>query len=346
VSGILDNKSRVLDTIVTLAGRKQIASGKLQIKYVSFTDASTYYAADLISGSADATTRIYLEQCSLPQDQITLEADDSGRIKPFGNDAGITVKDGQILAYSFDALTSSVLTGSNQGLYFVRGTEFASSAGLLLESSINNFNKLRSIGTKDRLFEDDGFGVGNSEIEFVVSNDRPISDSSHFAENINHLDSLFNDVKLSGVKNFMFLPPVNKRDDFTPQQQATYKGNTLISSVLKDHRQTSPIQLGHYKPWGRTHIHGLSANQLEYELQHFERTGFSKLISIDPTSKNNDIIGQFFEIDHHDMKKLDVIDFGKYEWHGSVRQAFFIGKVMVDENDNHTFIHIFTLVFG
>lgn len=340
MSGILDNKSRVLDTIVTQEGRKQIASGKLQIKYVSFTDASTYYAADLISGSVDATTRIYLEQCSLPQDQITLEADDSGRLQPFSNNENVVVKDGQILAYSFSASTSSIISGSDQKMIFLRGDEFASTAGALLESSIDNFNKLRLIGTKDHLFEDDGFGFGNSNIEFVISNARPISDATHYAENINHLESLFNDVKLSNTKNFMFLPPVNKHNDSISSQQQT------INSVLRDHRQTSRIQLGHYKPWGRTHVNNLSARQIEYELEHFERTGFSKLIMIDPTSKNNNITGQFFEIDHHTMKKLDVIDFGKYEWHGSTHHAFFVGKVMTDQNNTHTFIHIFTLVFG
>ena len=346
MSGILDNKSRVLDTIVTLSGRKQISSGKLQIKYVSFTDVLTHYQADLISGSVDATTRIYLEQCSLPQDQITLEADDSGRIQPFNNDMDVTVKDGQFISYSFDAPTSLVLTGSGQSSYLLRGEEFASTAGLLLESSLQNFNKLRSIGTKDKLFEEDGFGFGNSNVEFVISNERPINNPSRFAANINHLESLFNDVRFSNVENFMFLPPVNKQSDSTPKQQSTAAGNSATRNFLQDHRQTSHIQLGHYKPWGRTHILGLTPNQLEHELLHFSRIGFSKKISIDPTSRNNNIIGQFFEINHHIMNKLDVIKFEKYVWNGSVKNAFFIGKVMVDENNNHTFIHLFTLVFG
>ena len=85
MSGILDSKSRVLDTIVTSLGRQQIADGKLNIRYVSFTDALTFYKADLVSGTQDATRRIYLESCNLPQDQITFEADDCGKIMPFGN---------------------------------------------------------------------------------------------------------------------------------------------------------------------------------------------------------------------------------------------------------------------
>lgn len=330
--GILDSKSRVLDTIVTLEGRRQISSGKLRVKYVSFTDTATYYKADVASGSADATVRLYLEANHLPQDQITFEADDSGLLKPFGNSDGTQVKNGQILAYSFDAINSFVLSGSNQSVTTLKGDEFASSAGSLLASSIDNFNKLRVIATKDNIFEDDGFGVGNDKIEFVIHNDRPISDPQQFSTNVNHLESIFNDVRLSKLKNFEFLPPINKLDD---------------ASINKsDHRNTSAHQMGHYIPWGRSHIYGLSGRQIEHELSHFENMGYSKTISFDPTSNDNKLVGQFFEINHSSMNKLDVIDFGQYSYNGSIKHTFFVGKVMTDQNCTNTFIHIFTLVFG
>ena len=44
MAGILDAKERVLDTIITPAGRAQIASGELRIEYASFTDRQMYYA--------------------------------------------------------------------------------------------------------------------------------------------------------------------------------------------------------------------------------------------------------------------------------------------------------------
>lgn len=332
MSGILDNKTRVLDTIVTLEGRRQIANAKLKIEYVSFTDGATYYAADVASGSADATARIYLEQSHLPQDQITLEADDSGRLQPFRNSSGITLKDGQVIDYSFNALTASVLTGSNQGMRILRGDEFASTAETLLASSADNFNRLRLIGTKDKLFEDDGFGVGNKQIEFTIHNDRPLPDPTAHIAHLNHMESLFQDVRLSKVVNFKYLPPVNKIDDHSIDK--------------RDHRNTWHRQLGYYAPWGRSHIYGLSPAQLEHELQHYERMGYAKTVTFEPTSKNNTLVGQFFEVHFSVMKKLDVIDYGHYVWKGQRRHAFFAGKVMNDENGSHTFIHLFTLVFG
>lgn len=332
MSGILDNKSRVLDTIVTLEGRKQIANGDLKVKYVSFTDGATYYRGDVTSGSADATTRIYLEHCHLPQDEITLEADDGGRLSPFKNGAGVSVRDGQLLAYSFNALTASVLTGSNQGMRLMKGDEFSSTADTLLASSIHNFSRLRIIGTKDLLFEDDGFDVGTKRITFNITNDRPLPHPTQHVAHIDHLESLFNDVRLSKVNNFKFLPPINKLDNSRIDKQ--------------DHRQTAPYHLGHYKPWGRSHLMGLQPKQLEYELDHYRRMGYSKTVSFDPTSRDNRLFGQFFEVNFNVMKKLDVIDYGQYIYHGSRKHAFFVGKVMTDENGTHTFIHLFTLVFG
>ncbi len=332
MSGILNSKSRILDTIVTLAGRKQIANGKLKVEYVSFTDSATYYRADLTSGSADATARIYLEQCHLPQDDITLEADDSGRLQPFKNGSGVALKDGQILSYTFNALTASVLTGSTQSMQLLRGDQFASSAETLLASSIDNFNRLQVIGTKDLLFEDDGFGVGKNNITFNITNERPLQSAHQHAAHINHLESLFNDVRLSKVPNFKFLPPINKNDD-----------NRINK---KDHRNTAPYHLGHYKPWGRSHLIGLQPRQLEHELNHYARMGYSKTITFDPTSRDNRLFGQFFEVHFNVMKKLDVIEYGRYTYLGRARHAFFVGKVMTDENGSHTFIHIFTLIFG
>jgi hypothetical protein len=321
-----------MDTIVTLEGRRQIASAKLKVEYVSFTDSSTFYKADLVSGSQDASERIYLEQCHLPQDQIAFEADDSGRLQPFRNGSGIAIKDGQILEYSFNALTASVLTGSNQNMRILRGDEFASTAGTLLASSIDNFNKLRLIGTRDLLFEDDGFAVGNKKIEFVIHNDRPLPDATTHVAHLNHMESLYQDVRLSNVANFKYLPPINKIDD---------RGINK-----KDHRDTSRYHLGNYQPWGRSHLIGLSPHQLEYELDHYHRMGYSKTITFEPTSIKNRLMCQFFEVNFSVMKKLDIIDYGWYQYQGSRRHAFFAGKVLNDENGNHTFVHLFTLVFG
>ena len=121
--GILDSKTRILDSIVTLEGRKQLANGGINIRYVSFTDNATFYAADLENGSADATVRLYLEACHLPQDEVTFHADESGRLLALKNAADVVVKSGQLLKTTFDP---ALLTGSNSSMFetsVLRGSE-------------------------------------------------------------------------------------------------------------------------------------------------------------------------------------------------------------------------------
>lgn len=332
MSGILDNKSRVMDTIVTLEGRRRIARGDLKIEYVSFSDGATYYKGDVASGSADATNRLYFESCHLPQDQITFEADDSGRLNPFSNDSNVILRDGQLVAYEFDDSEETIVSGSNQGMRILSGDEFASTADDILQSSLGHFTNLRLIGSKDTLFEDDGFGVGNTNIQFTITNQKPLPDQTNHAVNITSLESLFQDIRLSRHANFKYLPPINRLDD---------------DSIDKtDHRNTWKSRLGNYKPWGRTDLSDLKPRQLEFELAHYERMGCSKTIAFDPTSMNNRLVGQMFEVNFDVMKKLDIIEYGRYVWLGKQKHVFFAGKIMTDDNGTNTFVHIFTLMFG
>jgi len=143
MSGILDNKTRIIDAIVTSEGRRQLAEGDMRIEYVSFTDAGTYYRADVVSGSADASSRIFFEACNLPQDQITFEADDSGKLMPFANALDVQLRAGNILSFSLGVPTSSIFVGSLEHVNVLSGTAFASVASNLLAESSENFKKLQ-----------------------------------------------------------------------------------------------------------------------------------------------------------------------------------------------------------
>lgn len=321
MSGILDNKTRVLDTIVTLEGRRQMSDGKLRIEYVSFTDSTAFYDPDVVSGSADATKRFYFEQCHLPQDQITFEADDSGRLKPFKNSKGVnSISSGKIIENYSSSIKFNFLTDS----------AFASAADNLIASSINNFNNLQILGTKDFVFEDDGFGIGPSSISFDVLDDKPVSTKQPdvSVRSLSELPSLFNEPSLSNVINFKYLPPINRLD------------NELL--VKSDPRVLEENKIGNYEKLG---IDPLQPKVLEDELSLYERNGYKKTIKFDPTSMKNRLVSQFFEVNNVEMKKLDVIDYGSYQYNGTLKHAFFVGKVFLDSNESQTFVKLFTLVF-
>lgn len=321
--GILDNKSRVLDTSITLEGRRQLTSGKLKISYVTFSDATTFYQADAISGSSDASARIYLETNNLPQDQITFRADSSGLLQPFLNEMTEVIKNGQIISYSSSSLAPSQT---------VFGADLETTSETLLASSLENFAKLYAIGTHDVLFEQDDFIAGPKNIQFVITDERPISDKALQVANVNHLESFFNDQRLSRLPNFQYLPPINKIAD-----------QTVDRSNLKN---VSRNRLGRYAPWGSTTP--LTFEQLKHELDFYEKNGLSKVVTFDPTSKKNTLIAQVFEVNHDVMRKLDLIDFGNFQT-GNVTfpnaHVYFAGKILIDENGSETFIHMFTMMF-
>jgi hypothetical protein len=315
-----------MDTIVTLEGRRQIAGGKLRAEYVSFTDATAFYSLDAVSGSADATVRLYFEQSHLPQDQITFEADDSGNLKPFKNAEGINLSSGKIANY----VSASIYTGSiKEFTTFLTGASFASTAGTLLASSINNFKNLYIIGTRDYVFEDEGFGTGVSNIEYSISDNLPIDDDSLHERLVEDLPSLFSDKLLSNVDNFKFLPPINRIDD-----KLINKSDPLV---------IQQNAIGNYSRFGEYDEY--TPVQLENDLLEVEKLGFKKTLYFDPTSLNNKLVSQFFEISDSEMKKLDVIDYGQYYHNGVIKQAFFVGKVFVDSNGTDTFVRMFTIVF-
>jgi hypothetical protein len=331
MGGILDSKSRVLDTIITLDGKRQLSLGGLNIKYVTFTDATVFYQLDAISGSADATLRTYLENCHLPQDQITFKSNDGNLISTFAiND--ITIKHGQVFQQNFSqSLSSNSITGS--ALHNISDN--------LLLSSIDNYVKQMPIGTID-LLNDEGFAIGNDNIEFDITNDLPIKRSEQFAT-ISSLEDLQFDPRLSHLINFKFLPPVNKINEQIDKS---------------DYSSFSRFLLGNYEAYGTVKLNSINHITFQNELIQKYGNKYVKTVKFDPTSRTNSIFMQIFEISNENIVKLDVIDYGI--WHtpmtysevsgyntiSPICQIFFVGKSLLKpDTGTYTFIHMFTLVF-
>lgn len=322
MSGILDNKSRIIDTIITAEGRRQLAMGGVDVQYVTFTDGVAFYRPDVNSGSQDVTRRLYLEACQLPQDNITFRADADGNLEPFQNSSGVNLSSGRILEYSLVEQGSSSWTQSVESLH---GDEFIERSGQLFDSAVDNFRKMYLIASKDTIFDEDRFAVAPDDVTFTITDDRPLKSTEQHAAHLTSMDSVHTDPRFSDRVNFRFLPPINRRD------------NGLASKPL-----------GSFKPLGRTQSSRLSWRQLAHELRYYGDQGYSRVITFDPTSSDNQLVGQFFERTDNVLRKLDVIDHGTHPTGDSsspVVRVFFVGKIEVDEKGTDTFIHIFTLVF-
>ncbi len=305
--GLLDPKSRVLDVVLTEQGREALARSTLKIAYYSLTDASTFYETD-VSGSSDVTTRLYAECApNLPQDVISLLADDTGQVTRVRS----TAMTGSVYG-------GQILQGTYQDERVLSGSAFASMAGLILSSSLENLQNNFVIGTVDEFFEDEEFKLGPSKVTFSLSTDPDPTNIR--SANVSTLESFFQDPLLSHVPNFQYLPPINKQQSDDQSQSLLGKYSALGGNIQMDF------------------------NDVKQELTLARNIGNLRLFKFDPSPRTNNVHLQFFEQTSAGMTKLDVIDFGTYRGDtGAPVRVLFVGKVYWDDFDAETFVRLFTI---
>lgn len=210
--GILDPATQIADVVVTAEGRKQLAAGTFQISYASVSDSGIVYEAPL-SGSYDVAGRAFPESCSLPQDLITLESDDSGRLAP-------------VKTQTLNLVGSRVF---NTGSIETVAEEITALPSV-------NLSRQRILMSINKDFGDEGFAVGPARVSFPVSDKVPVDSS--IIEKIEDHDSLFEDPDMSTLDNFSFLPPLDRDGDklgvYKPSGESTTRKTVReLKSELK-----------------------------------------------------------------------------------------------------------------
>ena len=132
MAGILDPKERIMDTIITEEGRRQMSAGNLRIHFASFTDGHTFYDSDDGESASDATNRPFFEATSLPSDRIILEADEFGNMETFKSENFNLFKGRVYLSGSSTAYSGSVKLLANE----------------LTTFTTKNFQQQNIVGTK------------------------------------------------------------------------------------------------------------------------------------------------------------------------------------------------------
>jgi hypothetical protein len=312
MAGILDSKSRFLDTILTIQGRTQLAQGGLSIQWVSFSDIGTFYSADVVSGSADSSARLSFEACINRNDQLTFLANDHGQLLAFPtlNEAGTT--------YGKTTSGSIVVTDK---------TKFASLSQKLLNSSLDNFKKLYTIGSIDQTFDDTDFILSSNRVLFSMDNQNP---TNRTTADINTLEKFNEDIKLSNLHNFMYLPPINKLSE----------NQEITDEIIKSN------MLGPYKKesWSKKIVY----SDVSKEINELDNKGQVKTIRFEVTSRDSHLLCQFFEQNQDELLKLDIIDCGEFattDDNFPKKHVYYAGKIILDDNDSPTFINLFTLIF-
>lgn len=319
-----------------------MAAGKLKAEFYSFTDQGAFYAQDTsVSAALDGTRRVYLEANSLPQDMITFESDDAGKLVNFRNST-VLVRNGQILTQVTSGLDAGGSNGAGKVFLPAEDNVFASMADGLLSSSMDSYAKNYIIGSPD-VFDENiaNFEVGTNSAVFTITDDSPIPVSEQQVANIEHVDGLFVDSRMSHLPNFKYLPPINK---YRP-------GDNTVSL------------LGNYPNLNQRPQ--LTFADVEAEIAEAETKGYSSEIYFEETSKINNLVCQMFEIGDNEIVKLDVIDFGLFNLAGEdislserkrqekdprraptlTKHVFFVGKIFTDSTGLNKFINLFTVIF-
>jgi len=357
MAGILDKKSRIIDIVVTPEGRKQMHSGEYRPLYASFTDSQSFYESDPVSGSSDATERIYFESFSLPIDQITYETDESGMLLGF-NPGGNLVTFGDGGLYETISDEDMALQPKSSHFVLVGSSSFASQSARLMSGSVDNIKKLQLLcSTKLAKSTNNPFIVNRNLIEFRINNTVPFgTHPENKTISINSAEPVLYDKRLAHEPNYKFLPPKTKRGSllahYRNYEQAGFNKFSDLTDIIgkmpkddiEDPRQEIFRDRSLIRP---TTIQ--SATQLDQAIKGIYQ---SEMITFDNTTIENNMLAQVFEVNNLGQKrllKLDIIDRGILEDENDPlrpqKHVFFVGKVVTDSYGIHSFINLFTLVF-
>lgn len=355
--GLLSQKTRLLDTILTDEGRKQLSQGRFVPAFYSFSDAGAVYTPldTTVVGTAPTSsiaTLVSFEAFPLPQDQVSYGADDTGALAVFGNNnyfsssAGtVRVISGQIVD-GWEQGTPTVLSASNA---------FTSLATNIINDGANNFRKLMILKSPDLLYTNrDNFVINPTGSHFRLL-DGMMPGNVQVGQ-LDATEALYNDRRLSHVDNFQLLPPINKRSNTTSLSQRPI-GN--YQAVVNGN-----LQIISYNDLRNEFLNNVVQNGTATESRPLQK----QTVYFNETSITNRIVGQAFEIGDGYIMKLDVIDFGVFLVDKTspllfpdqpaptplnpdvVTQTtrihvYFVGKVMRDSTGTDKFLNIFSLIF-
>ena len=311
MAGILDKKTRFVDTFLTDRGRQELAKGELRFSFATFSDYGTFYDSSVGNSrvASDVTGRIQFEAANRHQDLVIPEYDaDGGMLYPA---AGFDLVNGQLM----------ILTGS-EGL--IKGEALVASASTVISDAMLSFSEMRPLRSEEAVQKTTGFEISLESKQFVVNQSKPLSLSTPKEVQLENAESLWQDKRLTHVKNFQFLPPVNK-----------VSGNEL----KKFERLQQPTPLSYDDL--RVELEGTTNGQ-------WTGVGDPAKISFDKTSPQNNLVCQVWEVTSSSVDKLRMIDFGEFadsDPFSPGKHVFFVGKLLDDSTGDKTFLNLFTVVF-
>lgn len=335
MSGILDSKTRIMDVVLTVEGRRQLAAGKFVPQFASFTDRHVFYAKDAVSGSDDASAYIYFEAGNRVQDQIVIENDDSGLLVPYDGNTSRVSTDGRVYSASINILTSPDGIGTyNRINYEPVTSSFASMFELVSGSILDSLTEQQLIQTSLPYEIYNQFRLTTGSITFRRNNFVPFRGTQPVGQ-IGSLDPFIIDRQLSHLDNFQFLAPVYTDDAGVQKNLGVYDPIVEVEPLTYDEM-----------------MRNLVGTDPQVPLKEKMTVDFAE------TSLSSNVFMQIFEGSTIDstgvemLKKLDCIDFGEFKDENDkqrpFKRVFFVGKVYSKDGEDNfqapAFVNLFTIV--
>jgi hypothetical protein len=316
--GILYNKERIIDFIITQEGKRQAGSGELRVKFASFTDHHTYYeksgSLDLPDLAEDASNRIFFEAASRYQDVIVPELEAGMSLRPFRT-------------ADFQVMGNSIASGTFQKGFIdrinvVSGPALSNTFSQILDGIEKNFTDQKIISSIDEYSYSNNFSIMPSNINFKEGGNKYLKSSGNSSKiNLEDVSSIFHDRRFNQFPNFKYLPP----------QNLPFPGQ-VTGSVLANYPKLDEESIGD------------SFSDLLKNLQGCEKN----VINFSETSRNNNFLCQIFESSNSGVDKLSIIEFGTFESDDPTdknsKRVVFVGKIRRDASGAETFLCLFTLV--
>tara|TARA_B100001248_G_C27392366_1_gene463225 strand:+ start:576 stop:1517 length:942 start_codon:yes stop_codon:yes gene_type:complete len=311
MAGILDPKKRIIDALITVDGRRQMAARTIDISFATFSDEGLFYDSEDGTSARDISNLPIFEVASLPRDVIIPEVDDDGAFSMNLSDGNKVVNGRKVISGALDTISvdengartvvkvDQVLTGA---INVYSGTLD------VLTSAKKHFDQLNILRTDDGIV-DSGFDVSANNL-FLETEEREIG--------LKVLRPLVFDDSINHIINTKYLPP----------------------EVSTDTGEDMP--LGNFPRFNKPPYN----NYKTFEEKELLTAISSETVDFNSTGNSNNLLGQFFEVGSDGTQKLAIVDYGEFIDENSViHRVFYLGKPIRDPNGTMKFCRLFTLVF-
>lgn len=381
MAGILNNKERMIDFVITEFGKEMIVQGRLRPVFASLTDHHTFYQASSSlepNIAEDASNRIFFEATNKHQDTIVPQILPGRVMNAFAADDFIV--QGSIMAEgTFRTGSVQVVGGEHYGKNLI------DNAPRVYKTLADHFRDHKMLSTKDEFSDttdfkliahtasfvladnppDAGYAPGQN-LDFVYSTTKDLDQMPHFAA----------DWRFSHLPNFMYLPPVNAKPRPVPGTNETMLeplGNYPdVSANLPMSKNAGPgSQTVQYS--ANSKFEGGLAISWDQIQENVLGPAQNVTLEFSDTSMENNLLVQVFEINNPStggFEKLSAIDLGVYyddspfedlgfqavysqanlytefvNPTSPYKQVFAVGRVEENSNGSSTFVGLFYLVF-